>query len=487
MHSWTRHCRRPLDAGRMLAICSFVPATLLVVALSCASLEAQGSTGTSRPDTQMTTMTNMPGMHMAGSRPDTQKTSMANMPGMHMAPGVLGIPATRDGSGTSWLPDASPHYGVSFGSGKWDFAVHGVEFVQYDDQFGGDRSASQFGALGWLMGMASHPIGDGRITFRAMFSADPWTVTYQGYPEILQSGESYNGQPLHDRQHPHNLFDELAIVYATPVASDLAVQLYVAPVGEPALGPVAFPHRPSASSDPFAPLGHHWQDATHVSFGVITAGIFSRTVMLEGSIFNGREPDQNRAGFDYTGHSPTLDSYAGRLTVNPDVAWSFSAWYSYLKSPEQAEPTVSQHRMGASVLNEQSLGTTGLLSTALIYGANLYSNEPQLSNSVLLESNANLDGWNTIYGRLEYVNKSPSDLVVPVPPPPAASTFNIGSFSLGYLREISGLTRYGSIAIGALGTIDVIPSTLLPTYGTRTPGGFDIYVLIRVGNPHSSM
>ena len=465
MLSRIRRVRRPLTERRRSTASSLTAVALLAAALTLgyaclmpATLAAQDST-------------------MRG---------MAGMQGMQMTAGPLGIPATREGSGTSWLPDASPHTGVHFGSGKWEFAVHGDEFVQYDQQYGGDRGASQFGATGWIMGMAAHPIGDGRITFRMMLSADPWTVTYQGYPEILQSGESYNGTPLHDRQHPHNLFDELAAVYATPVAHNVAIQLYAAPVGEPALGPVAFPHRPSASSDPFAPLGHHWQDATHVSFGVLTAGIFSRTIMLEGSIFNGREPDQNRAGFDYTGHSPTLDSYAGRVTFNPAPAWSVSAWYSYLKSPEQAEPTVSQHRMGASALNEQRLGASGLLSTALVYGANLYSNVPQLSNSVLLETNANLDGWNTIYGRVEYVNKSPSDLVVPVPPPPAASTFNIGSFSVGYLRELGGLTRYGSAAAGVLGTIDVIPLTLVSTYGTHTPGGFAVYVLLRVGNPHQS-
>ena len=463
MLSWIRRVRRPLTERRRSTASSLAAVALLAatLALGCAGL--------------------MPAPLAAQ---DSTMRGMAGMQGMQMTAGPLGIPATREGSGTSWLPNAAPHTGVHFGSGKWEFAVHGDEFVQYDQQYGGDRGASQFGATGWIMGMAAHPVGGGRITFRMMLSADPWTVTYQGYPEILQSGESYNGAPLHDRQHPHNLFNEIAAVYATPVAHDIAIQLYAAPVGEPALGPVAFPHRPSASSDPFAPLGHHWQDATHVSFGVLTAGVFSRTVMLEGSIFNGREPDQNRAGFDYTGHSPTLDSYSGRLTVNPATAWSFSAWYSYLKSPEQAEPTVSQHRMGVSALNEQHLGVSGMLSTALIYGANLYSNAPQLSNSVLLETNANLDGWNTIYGRVEYVNKSPTDLVVPVPPPPAASTFNTGSFSLGYLREIGGLTRYGSIAAGVMGTIDVIPSTLVSTYETHTPGGFAVYVLLRVGNPH---
>jgi hypothetical protein len=418
-----------------------------------------------------------------------QHSDTTSMSGMVMPSGggLLGIPATREGSGTSWLPDASPHTGEHFSSGAWQFAVHGSEFVQYDQQYGGDRGASQFGAQGWIMGMAEHPIGEGRFTFSAMFSADPWTVGFQGYPEILQSGEAYDGQPLHDRQHPHNLFSELAAVYATPIAQSVAVQLYAAPVGEPALGPVAFPHRPSASSDPFAPLGHHWQDATHVTFGVLTLGLFTHTVMFEGSIFNGREPDQYRASFDYSDHAPTLDSYSGRVTFNPAAAWSFSAWYGYLKSPEQLEPTVSQHRMGVSVLNEEQYGTAGEWSSAVVWGANLYSNTPQLSNSALIESNLNFDGANTVYGRLEYVNKSPTDLDVPVPTPPAAGTFNIGSLSLGYLREIGAFTSYGSAAIGVLGTIDAIPSTLYYTYGTRTPGGFAIYVLFRAGNPRHAM
>jgi hypothetical protein len=143
--------------------------------------------------------------------------------------------------------------------------------------------------------------------------------------------------------------------------------------------------------------------------------------------------------------------------------------------------------MGVSALNEQHYGTSGEWSSALIWGANLYSNTPQLSNSALIESNLNFDGANTVYGRLEYVNKSPSDLAVPVPTPPSASTFSIESFSLGYLREIGAFTSYGSAAIGAMGTIDAIPSTLYSTYGTRTPGGFAIYVLFRAGKLRSSM
>src|SRR3989442_1359608 len=112
---------------------------------------------------------------------------------------------------------------------------------------------------------------------------------------------------------------ELAALYERPVAQNLALSLYLAPVGEPAVGPVAFPHRPSAADDPLAPISHHWQDGTHITFGVVTAGVFTREVKLEASWFNGREPDENRTNFDYTGRR--LDSYSARLTVNPGSCW----------------------------------------------------------------------------------------------------------------------------------------------------------------------
>src|SRR5213593_4131529 len=171
---------------------------------------------------------------------------------------------------------------------------------------------------------------------------EPWTIGARGYPLLLQSGESYGGTPLHDRQHPHDLFMELAALYERPVGRDLGLSVYLAPVGEPAVGPVAFPHRPSAADDPLAPISHHWQDGTHITFGVVTAGVFTRDVKLEASWFNGREPDENRTDFDYAGRR--LDSYSGRLTVNPGPRWSFSAWYAYLKSPEGLHPDESLHR-----------------------------------------------------------------------------------------------------------------------------------------------
>ena len=284
---------------------------------------------------------------------------------MEMNEGPLGIPESRMGSGTSWLPDASPMHAAHMMLGDWTLMLHGEGFAQYDWQ-GGSRGANQRGIINWVMAAASRSMGGGRLEVRSMLSAEPWTVGSRGYPLLLQSGESYRGAPLHDRQHPHDLFMELAALYERAVARNLGFSLYLAPVGEPAVGPVAFPHRPSAADDPLAPISHHWQDGTHITFGVVTAGVFTYGVKLEGSWFNGREPDERRTGFDYAGRK--LDSYSVRLTGNPGPRWSVSAWYAYLKSPEGLRPDESLHRIGVAALTTQALGERGTWSSALIYG-----------------------------------------------------------------------------------------------------------------------
>src|SRR5262249_53931942 len=156
---------------------------------------------------------------------------------------------------------------------------------------------------------------------RTMLSLDAAGVGSGGYPLLLQSGETYHGEPIHDRQHPHDFWMELSALYLKPISKSAGVELYLAPSGEPALGPVAFMHRPSAMDNPVAPIGHHWQDATHISFGVATVGLFTHNIKLEGSLFNGREPDDNRWDFDMG----SLNSWSTRLTWNPTSHWSFTA------------------------------------------------------------------------------------------------------------------------------------------------------------------
>src|SRR6185436_5398667 len=181
-------------------------------------------------------------------------------------------------------PDAVPIPSKQFMLGAWDVMAHGYVFAQYNKQ-SGRRGDDQFGSLNWGMIMASHGLAGGRLQARTMLSLDAATVTAKGYPLLLQSGETFDGQPIADRQHPHDFFMELGVLYERALAGPVGFSLYAAPSGEPALGPVAFMHRPSSIDIPAAPLGHHWQDATHISFGVVTAGLFTRQWKLEGSAF----------------------------------------------------------------------------------------------------------------------------------------------------------------------------------------------------------
>ena len=446
--------------------------TLLVLAVAPARARAQhvhhtwptsdtrhSDSTSARPMRTDSAMTDMPGM-------------MADGPDMSGAmDGPLGIPLARLGSGTSWMPDSSPMRAIHAMWRDWAVMLHGAAFVQYDDQRS-DRGDTQAGIINWGMVMATRQVGAARLSLHGMVSLEPLTIGARGYPLLLQTGESYQGEPLHDRQHPHDAIMELAALIDQPIGSALAVELYGGLAGEPALGPVAFMHRPSADDDPLAPLGHHWQDATHVSFGVVTAGIFSRSVKLEGSVFNGREPDENRWDLDLR----RLDSYSGRLTVNATGRLSLAGWYGFLASPEALHPEESVHRFGASALYAGRGADGGTWSSALIWGANAHAGRVQ--NSVAAESNLELGRVNAVFGRAEYVRKSAEDLVLPGVDPDRQ--FDIASFVLGYTREVASAPG-ATIGIGGRATINVVPVEVGRFYGTRVPAGASIYLRIRTG------
>ena len=376
--------------------------------------------------------------------------------------GPLGIPHTRMGSGTSWLPDAAPMNAWHWMSGSWTLMVHGQAFLLLNHQ-GGRRGDTQFSSTNWGMLMAMRPLGGGLLHLHGMMSLEPYTLGDRGYPLLLQSGES-----LIDRQHPHDLFMELAVMYERPIGGGLGASLYLAPVGEPAIGPVAFMHRPSSEGDPLATLAHHWQDATHITFGVVTAGIFTRTWKLEGTVFNGREPDGERSDFDFR----PLDSYGARLSVNPGTRWAMSASYGYLDSPEGSEPQEYQHRIGASVMHVQPT-RAGHLSSSLVYGANRHAGTSSFDHSIVLESNVHA-GKNNFFGRLSFVQKDAEDLDVELLGDPR---FDIYSLSLGMIREVA---RIGHTSFGLGGRVGIsrIPVALESEYGSRTPAGLAIYLRV---------
>ncbi len=409
----------------------------------------------------------------------------------------LGLPMTRIGSGTAWLPDSAPMFGVMRDRGSWMFMLHGSAFAQQVSQRG-PRGDSQFGVVNWGMINALRPVSGGRLQLRAMASVDAFTVGGRGYPLLLQTGESYRGEALHDRQHPHDLLMEIAAVYERRVARDVAVQLYVAPAGEPALGPVAFPHRPSAAGDPLATLSHHWQDATHVSFGVATMGVYTRRLKLEGSVFNGREPDDVRTNIDWKGAS--LDSYAGRLTVNPTSQLSLSTSMGWLADAEKAHPGETVRRAVVSALWSRTRGPAGSQSLALILGGNSLSGAAW-TRSAGLEVLHDRGGLQ-LFARAEVVEKSAEELVLDedhdvhtssavARAPGEDDLHRVGHVTVGAVAE-RPIPRFGRFGLGMRGTVNVVPAALESIYGSRRPLGMAVFIRWRtsrmnIGMDHSGM
>lgn len=319
------------------------------------------------------------------------------------------LPMNRNGSGTGWLPDNAPMNGYMFmpeGS-KWMYMVHGNVFLRYNKQDlldRGTRGDAKFDAPNWGMAMAQRPVGRrGQIAFMSMISLDP-IFGGNGYPLLFQTGEAYKGEPLIDRQHPHDLFSELAVGYSHALSPRSDVFLYVGYPGEPALGPVAFMHRPSALQSPDAPLSHHWVDATHITFGVATLGVRYGNWKLEGSSFTGREPDEHRYNFD----KPRFDSWSGRLSFNPSAKWALQASHGFIKEPEELHPGEDVNRTTASAtFSGRSFGNEFVNITGL-WGMNKTKGH-DAEHAALLEGSY-MQRRTQLFGRYEWVQKSVEEL-----------------------------------------------------------------------------
>jgi len=378
--------------------------------------------------------------------------------------GPLGISMTRQASGTAWLPDETEMRMHHARLGPFDLMGHYSLFGGFDYQ-GTDQGSSSPISTNWFMGMAQTKVLTGELMLRAMLSLEPLTTGKDGYPLLLQTGETYQGAPLVDRQHPHDLFMETAAMYTLPVGSNVAIQVYGGPVGEPALGPVAFPHRQSAWADPLAPLGHHWLDSTHISFGVVTAGIMTRWAKIEGSWFNGREPDEDRYDFDLRG----FDSYAGRLSVNPTPRWSLQASYGYLASPEALHPEESVQRYTTSATHTMRWGDGKSWATTAALGVNQPS-EGDLTHGALVETSVDLDKMGITFARLERLAKAPEDFGMP-----GDSTLAITSAVLGHLYAFPALASVEP-ALGVRLSANLVDDQLRARYGTRVPFGGMVYL-----------
>jgi hypothetical protein len=385
----------------------------------------------------------------------------------------LSLPMSRNGSGTAWQPDASPMYMYLHANARSNWSIHGNIVFRYNNQdiFNkGSRGAAQFEAPNWFMGMYNRRVGSrGLFNATAMISFDALTVGKDGYPLLFQSGETYNGERLIDRQHPHDLISGLSVAYTHMLNQDVDVTLYAGYPGEPALGPVAFMHRVSSLNNANAPLGHHWQDATHTTFGVGTLGLRFRKFKLEGSVFTGREPDEERYNFD----DARFDSYSYRLSYNPGPGWAFQFSQGFIKQPEKLEPGVDQVRTTASLMRSTSLRTMNWSQT-LAAGMNDKSLHEANEYSILYETNLQFN-TQALYLRYEFVQKSIEDLAVPSTH--GHSYYNINALTLGYNRNISPAAPVDILA-GVQATMN-FPAQDLKTYYGNLPVGGQVYLQLR--------
>jgi hypothetical protein len=371
-----------------------------------------------------------------------------------------GKPMQLEGTGTSWLPDSSAMHAYHFTSGSWEFMLHWNVFLRYTNQDAGNdgaRGDEKFDAPNWFMIMGKRQLGDNSaLMLRSMVSLDLLTEGGRGYPLLFQSGETWHDRRLIDRQHPHDLFGEMSVSYGLATGSNSGLFLYFGLPGEPALGPPAYLHRPSAQNIPDAPLGHHWQDSSHVTFGVITTGFFYKQFKIDASLFNGREPDEKRYDID----EPRFDSGSIRLSLNPSHNTGLQISHGYIKEPEELEPGVSIHRTTASLLWNTPVSSDSMLSTALVWGMN----EPghgKAQHSFLAEADYQF-GKNGLFTRMEYIRKSGEELGLEEER--EHDLFSVSAFTLGAARTLFS-NHAVSVLVGALCTVSPVDSDLRSVYG----------------------
>lgn len=423
---------------------------------------------TTKPEMQMADTMKMDQMNMHdmdSGKPMNHHMNMSNAYSLH-------LPMNRNGSGTGWLPDASPMYGYMVHSPKWMYMLHGNFFLRYNNQdFSnkGLRGNSEVDAPDWLMLMGQRQVGkNGLFHFSTMISLDAPLGGGDGYPLLFQSGEAYKGKSIVDRQHPHDLFSELSVSYSQALSQKADVFVYLGYPGEPALGPVAFMHRPSAMDNPDAPISHHWIDATHVTFGVATIGVRYGQFKLEGSSFTGREPDENRYDFD----KPRFDSWSGRLSFNPSKNWALQVSHGFINNPEILHGDEDVNRTTASAIYSKPVGKNSTVNATAVWGRNKTAGHDG-ENAALVEAEWRRNKL-ALYGRYEWAQKGIEELSLDANTFGHDAVFPVNALTVGFNYDILkiGQTR---LAGGSQITLYHADARLDPLYG-KNPMAVEVYL-----------
>ena len=392
---------------------------------------------------------------------------------------------THETTGTGWSPAVSPMYGGHAPWRGWDLRVNGAAFAQLiyepgDRHRTGGASSRQGSSVNWAMLMARRRLGGGRFGIRTMFSAEPWTMPGCGSLSYLATGEVCENGTVHDRQAPHDAVMEIAVDYERALLRSWRWQIYAGLAGEPALGPPGYLHRDSAFGNPLGPVTHHWLDATHVSFGLVTVGVNNQRWKAEVSAFNGREPDESRVDLDVG----AFDSFAARLSFLATERLSLQVSAARLRDASTEFIVRSKEpmtRVTASAAYHVPLGADGIWATTLAYGSNhgrgyMAGHTPDGTTlGVLLESSVTVANRHTVFGRGEVARMPAHHLHAFAY---GTSVFAIGKVQVGYLRHLSpskGLVPGigGSLAVGA------VPPALASGYSGQLAPSVAVFFSLR--------
>jgi hypothetical protein len=471
--------------------------------------------------TKPSPMPDMPGMNMPPAQTPTPQDHTAspmkmpmdmkdtNMDSMKPPTTLIETELAHTTSGTSIEPASTPTPMLMQNSGGWTLMLHGSVFISDIQQQAQDpRGTDKFFSTNWLMPMAMHKLGaSGQITLRTMLSLEPATISGRYYPELFQQGETAFGKPIIDGQHPHDFLMELAALYDLRLGEHTLLSLYAAPVGDPAIGPTAYPHRLSASEDPIAPLGHHQEDSTHIAFNVFTGGLTWRWLRFEESGFHGAEPTEQRWGFQPSPNGYAIDSYSSRITFSRKPNWTSQYSIAHIVSPEALYPGENQQRQTVSIMYNRPLGThgkaahhdttsmpgmdmrtpaTGNWSTTLLWGRTKSlpqtGNDGSIENSYLLESLLQFHTRNYVWTRIENAARTNELLLPPgsaLPPNFTESPIgHVAAYSFGYDRDYR-IIPHILTAPGAQFTTYTTPDALTPTYGDH-PWGVVAFIRFRI-------
>jgi hypothetical protein len=468
--------------------------------------------------TKPSPMPDMPGMNMPAAQTPTPQDYTAapikmpmdmksmNMDSMKPPTTLIETELAHTTSGTSIEPASTPTPMLMQNYRGWTLMLHGSAFISDIQQQAQDpRGTDKLFSTNWLMPMATHKLGaSGQITLRTMLSLEPATITGRYYPELFQQGETAFGKPIIDGQHPHDFLMELAALYDLRLGERTLLSLYAAPVGDPAIGPTAYPHRQSASEDPIAPLGHHQEDSTHIAFDVFTGGLTWRWLRFEESGFHGAEPTEQRWGFQPSPNGYAVDSYSSRITFSPAPNWTSQYSIAHIVSPEALYPNENQQRQTASIMYNRPIGihhnttsmpgmdmstpATGNWSTTLLWGRTKSlpqsGNDDSIENSYLLESLLQFHTRNYVWTRIENAGRSNELLLPPgsALPPNFTETpiGHVAAYSFGYDRDYR-IIPHILTAPGAQFTTYTTPDALTSTYGHH-PWGVVAFIRFRITN-----